>query len=243
MYTRLAFAVHTDDGMPGFLSDDEQFVDPLLAIDTSSAQGTVALYDGRRLSSRSWPAGRSHTTTLLAEIHHILDTAALEVTAIAAIGVAIGPGTFTGLRVGAGAAKGFHLAMGTPLIGISTLEATAIPFAACGLPIVATVSAGRRRLVWSRFLAAAERVIESQPPRNGTAEELAAELRDSPPAIVVGEIDDEQARIVAASDRASVPPLAIRGRHPAALAELAWRRWLDGNVDDPVLLEPVYISR
>jgi tRNA threonylcarbamoyladenosine biosynthesis protein TsaB len=229
--------------MPNSYFDDELFTAPLLVIDTSSAQGAVALYDGHRLSTRSWPAERSHTRTLLAEIHHLLDASALEINALSAVGIAIGPGAFTGLRVGVGVAKGFHLAMGTPLIGISTLDATAYPFAACGLSIIATIGAGRGRLVWSRYASHVNQIAETHPPRNGTAEELAEELRESPPVIVAGELDDEQAQIVAACDRVVLPPLAIRSRQPAALAELAWRRWLDGDVDDPILLEPVYMSR
>ena len=90
---------------------------PILSIDTSSSQGGIALYDGRRLSTRSWPAERSHTTTLLSEIHHLLDRAEIRVRELAAVAIATGPGAFTGLRVGFGVAKGFHLATGVPLIG------------------------------------------------------------------------------------------------------------------------------
>src|SRR5215211_9181904 len=120
---------------------------PILSIDTSSGQGGVALYDGRRLSTRSWPADRSHTTTLLSEIHQLLDRAEVRVRELAAVAIATGPGAFTGLRVGFGVAKGFHLATNVPLIGISTLEATALAFASCKSPIVAVVGAGRSRLV------------------------------------------------------------------------------------------------
>src|SRR5687767_11089085 len=87
---------------------DAPFDLPLLAIDTSSEQGAVALAHGNTVSFRSWPAGRSHTTTLLSEIHGLLSTASLDVADVAAVGVAIGPGTFTGLRAGFGVAKGFH---------------------------------------------------------------------------------------------------------------------------------------
>src|SRR5829696_186043 len=115
----------------------------ILSIDTSSGQGGVALYDGLMLSTRSWPADRSHTTTLLTEIHHVLDRAEISVRELAAVAIATGPGTFTGLRVGFGVAKGFHLATKVPLIGISTLEATALGFATCATPIVAVIGAGR----------------------------------------------------------------------------------------------------
>src|SRR5215216_6969118 len=114
---------------------------PILSIDTSSGQGGVALYDGQRLSTRSWPADRSHTTTLLSEIHQLLDRAEVRVRELAAVAIATGPGAFTGLRVGFGIAKGFHLAIGVPLIGVPTLEATALAFASCGTPVVAVVGA------------------------------------------------------------------------------------------------------
>src|SRR5688500_17914581 len=94
---------------------------PILTIDTSSGQGGIALYDGHSLSSRTWPADRAHTTTLLSEIHHLLDRAGVQVRDLAAVGIAVGPGAFTGLRVGFGVAKGFHLATGLPLIGVHTL--------------------------------------------------------------------------------------------------------------------------
>src|SRR5215217_8191778 len=106
----------------------------ILSIDTSSSQAGIALYDGRTLSTRSFPAERSHTTTLLFEIHHLLDRASISARELAAVAIATGPGAFTGLRVGFGIGKGFHLATEVPLIGISTLEATTFSFAACATP-------------------------------------------------------------------------------------------------------------
>src|ERR671910_2807739 len=141
---------------------------PILSIDTSSSQGGIALYDGRTISTRSFPAERSHTTTLLSEIHHLLDRAEISVRELAAVAIATGPGTFTGLRVGFGVAKGFHLASGVPLIGIPTLEATALGVAICGIPVIAVVGAGRGRLVWARYDVSAEGLAQSRSPRNGT---------------------------------------------------------------------------
>jgi tRNA threonylcarbamoyladenosine biosynthesis protein TsaB len=216
---------------------------PILAIDTSSAQGGVALYDGQTISTRSWPADRSHTTTLLTEIHRLLDAARLKVGDLAAIAVASGPGAFTGLRVGFGVAKGFHLAFETPLIGVSTLAATALPFASCGQPVVATVAAGRGRLVWAQFMADRAGLTETRPARNGTVNELATELRLGTPAIICGELDDGQSTILAALDTVTIPPRALRARQPGAIAELGWRRWQEGRLDDPSSLQPVYLSR
>ena len=216
---------------------------PILSIDTSSSQGGLALYDGRTLSTRSWPADRSHTTTLLSEIHHLLDKADIGVRDLAAVAIATGPGAFTGLRVGFGVAKGFHLATGLPLIGIHTLEATALGFAACMTPVVAVVAAGRGRLVWARYEAGTEGLTQSRPPRNGTASELLEELRGSGPLLVTGEIDDDQAGLIAQITGVSLPPAPLRMRQPGALAEIAWRRWLAGDVDEATAVEPVYLSR
>lgn len=215
----------------------------ILSIDTSSGQGGVALYDGRMLSTRSWPADRSHTTTLLTEIHHLLDRADISVRELAAVAIATGPGTFTGLRVGFGVAKGFHLASGVPLIGVPTLEASALAFASCGTPVVAVVGAGRGRLVWARFESSTAGLTQSRAPRNGTLSDLLAELNGSGPVLVTGEVDEDQAELIDSIDGVSVPSLALRMRHPGAVAELAWRRWRAGDVDDASAIEPVYLSR
>jgi tRNA threonylcarbamoyladenosine biosynthesis protein TsaB len=216
---------------------------PLLGIDTSSGQGGVALYDGQRLSTRSWPADRSHTTTLLSEIHQLLTRAEVRVRDLAAVAIATGPGSFTGLRVGFGVAKGFHLAAGIPLIGVPTLEATALALASCGTPIVAVVGAGRDRLVWARFEVSTNCLTQVRAPRNGTVGELIDELNGSGPALVTGEIDDHQAELINRIDQVSLPPVALRMRLPGAFAELAWKRWRAGDVDDATAIEPVYLAR
>ena len=215
----------------------------ILGIDTSSGQGGIALYDGRSLSTRTWPADRSHTTTLLAEIHHLLDRADVRVQELAAVAIATGPGTFTGLRVGIGVAKGFHLATGVPLIGIPTLEATALELAACGTPIVAVVAAGRGRLVWARYEPSTEGLTQSRAPRNGTGNQLLEELQGSGPVLATGEIDDELAGLLNQTDGVSMPPMPLRMRHPGALAELAWSRWQAGDIDEAAGIEPVYLAR
>ncbi len=216
---------------------------PILGIDTSSSQGGIALYDGRTISTRSFPAERSHTTTLLSEIHHLLDRAEVSVRELAGVAIATGPGTFTGLRVGFGIAKGFHLATKVPLIGISTLDATAFGFASCATPIVAVIGAGRGRLVWARYELNSAGLDQSRPPRNGTVDELVEELRGSGPLLVTGELDDDQAALIERLDGVSLPPLPLRMRHAGALAELAWRRWRAGSFDEAGAIEPVYLSR
>lgn len=72
----------------------------LLAIDTSSEVAGLALYDGQWVSELSWHAGRNQTASLLGEIRHILRLNQRDVRDLRAVAVAIGPGSFNGLRVG-----------------------------------------------------------------------------------------------------------------------------------------------
>jgi tRNA threonylcarbamoyladenosine biosynthesis protein TsaB len=135
------------------------------------------------------------------------------------------------------------LATKVPLIGISTLDATALGFATCATPIVAVIGAGRGRLVWARYEVSGVGLDQSRPPRNGTVSELVEELCGSGPLLVTGELDDEQAGLIDQLNGVSLPPFPLRARQPGALAELAWRRWRAGNVDEAGLIEPVYVSR
>jgi tRNA threonylcarbamoyladenosine biosynthesis protein TsaB len=225
------------------MSVTPDWFEAVLAIDTSSPQGSIALFDGHHISTRSWPAGRSHTTTLLAEIHHLLDTADIDIAALAAIGVAVGPGTFTGLRVGLGVAKGFHIAVGTPLLAISTLEATALPYAACGLTVVSVVAVGRGRLVWTPYATDNDGLRALAAPRNSTVVELVQVLPEFAAVIVAGELANEDVTLVQSVPGTIVPPLPIRLRQPGAFAEIARRRWQQGETDDAASIEPIYLSR
>jgi tRNA threonylcarbamoyladenosine biosynthesis protein TsaB len=217
----------------------------ILVIDTSTAQGCVVLYDGLHLSARSWPADRTHTTTLLGEIHHLLAGVGIASDALAAVAVTSGPGAFTALRVGMGVAKGFHLAADTPLIDIPTLEATALPYALAHDLIIATLPAGRGRLVWQHYAGAGNDVTSHSEPRNGTVDDLIAELSATPDLrfVIAGELAPEHADVLAAIENAVVPPAALRYRQPGALAELAWRKWQAQELADPTRLEPIYLSR
>lgn len=207
----------------------------LLAIDTSTERAGIALTDGARVSELSWHAGRDQTVSVLAEIDHLLGLAGIAADDLAAIAVAIGPGMFNGLRVGVSIAKGFHLANGTPLLGVSTLGVTAEPFLTLGTTVVATVAAGRGRLVWTRF-------PDGEGPVNGSIDDLVTALRaTAKPVVVAGDLDAAQVDRLLTVSGVGVPPLAVRERRPGVLAGIAWSRRQAGEHDDPILLAPVYV--
>jgi tRNA threonylcarbamoyladenosine biosynthesis protein TsaB len=101
----------------------------VLAIDTALEACAVAVLDtGRGLTSRSLPMMRGHAEALMPLIATVMSTAAVEFSDLDRIAVTVGPGSFTGLRVGVAAARGLALAAGKPAVGLSTLAAFAAPF-------------------------------------------------------------------------------------------------------------------
>lgn len=209
----------------------------LLAIDSSSEQASLALSDGSRVAEVTWIAGRDQTATLLAEIDRLYSLMRTAAADLAAVAVATGPGMFNGLRVGLSVAKGFVLGLDVPLIGVSTLDVAAHPFATVALPIIPVVAAGRGRVVWAEYRNA--QCIA--PARNGTIDELASRVEALGPCLVTGELTADQAERVQAAPHVHVPPPSARLRRASSLAELAWFRYHNDDVDDAVALEPVYV--
>ena len=209
----------------------------LLAIDTSTEQASVALFDGHRLTDLTWAAGRDQTVSVLVEIDHLLALNKLTIADLAAVSVATGPGMFNGLRVGMSVAKGLAFSASLPLIGIPTLDAVALPHVECDMPVIAVLSAGRGRLLWAR-LAGGQLTV----PRNGTVDELAAEIASGEiDVLLCGEIIPSYREILAKIARVRIAPISSVMHRASAIAELAWRRYLAGDFDDLVTLEPTYL--
>ena len=98
----------------------------ILAFDTSADFCAAAIVrDDAALAARALPMSRGHAEALVPLVQELCDEAEIELRAVDLIGVTIGPGSFTGVRTGIAAAKGFAFAAGCPAIGISSLEAVA----------------------------------------------------------------------------------------------------------------------
>jgi tRNA threonylcarbamoyladenosine biosynthesis protein TsaB len=103
----------------------------VLAIDTALEACSAAVLDTDRkggLTSRSLPMMRGHAEALMPLIASVMSAAGVEFFELDRIAVTVGPGSFTGLRVGVAAARGIALATGTPAVGLTTLAALAAPF-------------------------------------------------------------------------------------------------------------------
>jgi tRNA threonylcarbamoyladenosine biosynthesis protein TsaB len=218
----------------------------LLAIDTSTRQAGVALYDGERglLAESNWLSANRHTEELLPAVAHMLDRAGVSARDLAAVGVAIGPGSFTGLRVGLAAAKGLTLSHGLKLVGVSTLDFTAYPHQAQPAPVIAVVQAGRGRVCWALYAHGPAGWGSQGPFELASVTGLANHVTG--PRVFVGEInaaDQETLIRFAGKQRATFLPRSVGMRRAGCLAELAWERFVAGDTDDPASLSPLYMQQ
>ncbi|HUZ02824.1 MAG TPA: tRNA (adenosine(37)-N6)-threonylcarbamoyltransferase complex dimerization subunit type 1 TsaB [Thermomicrobiaceae bacterium] len=215
-------------------------VEPLLlAIDTSTEVAGLALYDGDRISEVTWGAGRNQTVTLLGEVERMLSINGHHATDLRAVAVAMGPGTFNGLRVGMSVAKGLAFGLGLPLVGVVTLDVVAYPHARARVPIRAFVAAGRGRAVYADYRYRNGRWVRLSDMQNTVIEQLAEGLTER--TILVGEVPADTAARLEEHALVSLPTPALRMRRPSYLAEIAYRRWQHGDVDRLEALEPVYV--
>ncbi len=219
----------------------------LLALDTSTAYIGLALYDGVRiLGETTWQSHAHHTVELAPAVAALFQQTGVDMTDVRALGVALGPGSFTSLRVGLAFAKGLALARHLALLGVPTLDVVAAGLEVQNLPLAAVLQAGRGRLalVWYK---ARDGVWQSQSePQVTTADALAESIHS--PTLVCGELSAEERQRLArkrSTVRLASPAQCVR--RPAILAELAWKRWRSsetiqaGAKSDAQALAPIYL--
>jgi len=215
----------------------------LLALDTSTRLAGVALYDGERglIAEYNWHSANRHTVELMPAVARMLAQAGVTPASLEAVAVALGPGSFTGLRVALAAAKGLALANDLVLLGVPTLDVIAYPHRDQPLPVVAVVQAGRGRVCWALYEYDPDRRTTQTPYNISTVTALADAT--SHPALFAGELSSADRAVLAehSSQRAHLLPPALSMRRAGHLAEIAWSRFIAGEKDDLATLSPIYL--
>jgi len=214
-----------------------------LAIDTSTDFCSIGLScKGETVAEMAWHSGQNHTVELAPNITRLLNQTKSSPQSLDAIYVAKGPGSFNGLRVGISTAKGLAFALNIPLVGISTLEVEAYPFAFTKLPICPIHNAGR-----SEIATAVYRLKDTwrclAPEHITTVDALCQQTRRK--TIFCGEIlpsiiEELQKGL---AGYAIIPEATARLRHASHLAALGWQRLDEGQIDDAASLQPLYLRQ
>ena len=162
----------------------------LLAIDSATHHASIALHDGTFLRGEcTWESGNRHTVTLVPRINQILTASELTAADLTAVAVCIGPGSYTGVRIGVSVAKGLASAQKLPLIGVSTLDILVSAQSQDARPLYALYAAGRKRVGYARF----RWLDDSWQAETGVTVAEWTELTEQMvlPAIVLGEISSQ----------------------------------------------------
>ncbi len=208
----------------------------LLAVDTSSSQLGLGLYNGAQVIAESvWTSRARHTVELAPALDELFQRTGVNINDIQALGVALGPGSFTSLRVGLAFVKGLALARNLPIIGIQTLDWVATSQPQTQLPVAAVIPAGRVRLAVGWYNGKKAEGI----PVAMTAEELSAAV--VAPTLVCGEMSAVERQVFEKNILVNLPSPARCLRQPGLLAEMAYIRWQTGDVDNTATLAPVYL--
>lgn len=214
-----------------------------IGIDTSTALAGIAIsHEGQALYQLSWSGPQSHTQALYPNLVHLMAQAGLRWEGVTALYVALGPGSFNGLRVGLSAAKGLAYARQLPMLGICTLELETYPHAWTGLPLCALQEVGGGMLAAAcyRMEGVEWRCLKSPHLTGQAGVALWGRRRTlfcGSGAVALASVLEERL-----GSRALVAqgPISSRG---AALAALGWRRLSRGERDDPATLQPIYLRR
>jgi tRNA threonylcarbamoyladenosine biosynthesis protein TsaB len=212
----------------------------LLAVDTSTSLVGLALYDGDTiLGEMTWTTKQHHTTQLAPALSGLLSRCGASMASLSALGVAIGPGSFTSLRVGLSFVKGIALARNLPVMGISTLDVIAAAQPLAKHPLIAIIQAGRTRIAYGVYKSAGKPWQAQGPVRSGTLDEMLGQFEN--PIMLAGELTSDERRKISKTKKIQLASPALCVRRPAVLAELAWGRWRNHDVDDAASLAPIYL--
>jgi tRNA threonylcarbamoyladenosine biosynthesis protein TsaB len=134
----------------------------ILALDSSAAAGSAAIAEhGRVVLARAGDPSRTHGERLPRELMTLLDDAGVTLASIDRFAVAIGPGSFTGLRVGIATVQGLAFAAGKLVVPVSTFDALAWQARAAGLPVAAWVDAHRGEVFASLIASDATTILQA----------------------------------------------------------------------------------
>jgi tRNA threonylcarbamoyladenosine biosynthesis protein TsaB len=213
----------------------------LLAVDTSTQTMGLALFDGTQVVGEMiWQSHNHHTIELAPALASLLERCNVPMSVLQALGVALGPGSFTSLRIGLALIKGFALALKLPVVGVPTLDFLAAAQPVQEYPLAAILQAGRGRLAVGWYAAVNGLWSMQGEAKVYSLEELSRQIQK--PTLVCGELGATERQVLGRKRKnVMLASPAQSLRRPSYLAELAWQRWQNGQVAEVISLAPIYL--
>lgn len=211
----------------------------VVGVETSGKRGGVALVSSQGTQELVVPMGRDGGEVLPLAVEALLRLAHADRTEIKLVAVDVGPGSFTGLRIGVAFAKGMAQALGIPVVGVRQTEAIARPMAWWPGKVVVWIH-DRREFVYmaaaSRGRVGAETVL---PWRDALAR-----VAEGPGTLLIGSgVEEFRAEIEASDVPVACASAALAYPRPGEIALLGQARFTEEGAGDPRQLEPHYVHK
>lgn len=210
----------------------------ILAIDTSTDEASVALAEDEAiLGELSWRAAGNHSRHLTPAIEHLFSLAGLRPASLSTVVSAIGPGSFSGIRVGLSHAMGMAMGLSIPLVGVSTLDIVGLQASAGNSSVWAVLDAGRGQVFAAHYVGEDDRWRRDSEYLLVTPPELEALVGNGD--LLAGSAAERMAAV--RGNGAMTGPWAPR--RAGFLAELG-RRYLAASGGDQLhTVQPIYLRR
>lgn len=216
----------------------------VLAVDTSTMISTCAVLDDEKiLGEYSLNQEITHSENLVPMIKEMLDNLELSISDINLYGVATGPGSFTGLRIGIATVKSFAHVFDKPIVGVSTLEGLAFNLPCKGI-VVPMIDARRNRVYTGIYRWENGNIINIIEPTIMEIDILLEYLNKNYNNIMVngnGATLYKDKIISILSDKVKLAPIGLNGCRAASICELSLLKWKEGKVNDYYTLVPDYL--
>ncbi|HZT67289.1 MAG TPA: tRNA (adenosine(37)-N6)-threonylcarbamoyltransferase complex dimerization subunit type 1 TsaB [Acidimicrobiales bacterium] len=217
----------------------------ILGIETSTMRVGAALggYEGV-LAEFHTTRGRRHAETLTPAIEFICAQARVAMTEISAVAVDVGPGLFTGLRVGVSTAKAIAQALRVPMIGLSSLDLLAFPVRYSDRVVVPVIDARRSEVYYAKYRQVPGGLQRLSDYRLASPRELASELMAaSEESLVIGDGALRYGEVLTTDVRVELGTVGTAYPTAGALVELAHPRAVREEFVQPSELEVLYLRR
>ena len=216
----------------------------ILAFETTAKAGSVALMDEQKLLGESYQnTGLTHSQTLMVMAEDLMKQCGKTVADVTAVAVAEGPGSFTGVRIGVAAAKGFAWGGELPCYGVSTLESMALTLGAYQGYVCPCMDARRNQVYNALFAAEGGKLRRVQPDRAISLAELGEELKTlEGPVFLVGDGAALAYRTLAGEiPHLVLPPEHRQHQRASGVALAAAQKIAAGETGDGNALTPNYL--
>lgn len=210
----------------------------IFGIDTCCSAATSAIFDGEKLLAQTViNHKKTHSQKIMPQIENLFSLLEINVNDIDAFAAAVGPGSFTGVRIGVATIKGMAGALNKPCIPVSTLEALAYPLSSFS-GIVCPILDARRGQVYNALFKNGERLC---PDRALALSELLNELSQEEVIFLGDGIFPYRDEILSAMPKAVFAPLVIANNLAGSVCEVAYEKFKRGEAVSAKELVPSYV--